>query len=204
MDIMADLCCVIEKSDSIALQGSTPEQASQRKEVVLECWRLHQEMQKWTTGLGYPAIHYLNRAKAGRVEPTAEECAISEMSLLYCATCIILYECLRANSDKFDVADWPEETDPRLYCHKIASFLEFFMAFEQGRKIIQMVIFAVLTGLQFITRQEALGDNLSVERTALAMSLGDLREVILGAVDGVDQASTIHHVKELSASKQIT
>uniref|UniRef100_A0A8H7TLU0 Zn(2)-C6 fungal-type domain-containing protein n=1 Tax=Bionectria ochroleuca TaxID=29856 RepID=A0A8H7TLU0_BIOOC len=207
IDIMADLCCVIEKSDSIALQGSTSEQASQKKEVVLECWRLHQEMQKWTAGLGYPAIHYLNRAKAGsgtRVEPTAEDCAISEMSLLYCATCIILYECLRANSDKSDVADWPEETNPRLYCHKIGSFLEFFMAFEQGRKIIQMVIFAVLTGLQFITRQEALGDNLVEERMALFMSLGDLRGVILGAVDGVDQASTTHHVKELSASKQMT
>ncbi|CAH0058317.1 unnamed protein product [Clonostachys solani] len=204
IDIMADLCCVIEKSDSIALQESTSKLASQKEQLVLECWRLHQEMQQWKAGAGYPAIQYLNRAKAGvgtRVEPTVEECAISELSLLYCSTCIILYECLRTNSDQSDVADWPEETDPRLYCHKIASFVGFFMAFDQGRIVTNQVIFAVLTGLQFITRQEALGENLVEEKIALFMGLGDLREVVLGAVSGVNQASATHHVKELLALK---
>ncbi|VUC29244.1 unnamed protein product [Clonostachys rosea] len=207
IDIMADLCCVIEKSDSLPLQDLTTDQASQRQRLVLKCWGLHEEIQKWADGAGYPVIRYFNRAKAGvgtRDEPTAEECAISELGLLYCATCIILYECLRSNSDKSDLANWPEETNPRLYCHKIASFLEYFMTFEQGRIVTNMVIFAVLTALQFITRQEALGHDLVEEKMALFTGLGDLREIILGAVGGVDQASTKHHVKELSAPTQTT
>lgn len=97
-----------------------------RQDILRRCWRLDELLQSWINIA--PALkNFENRHGTGHLQgPTdPEDFALAQLTILYWATCSLVYANLVAFVDKSD--DLPARIDPIMFVRRVESSMPYFL-----------------------------------------------------------------------------
>lgn len=115
-----------------------------RDHIERSCWDLDEQLQTWLAEVGtLKAFQSLENSSDVRGPENSEDFALAHLTILYWATCVLLYTNLSAFVDRKE--DLPERADPTQYAGELVAALPFF--FTQGAGIMGQKMAAFPLGI---------------------------------------------------------
>ncbi|KAF5536397.1 c6 zinc finger domain-containing protein [Fusarium mexicanum] len=141
VDILLEIPGLLEDL-GLHLNDQTQEQLQTR------CRICDTQLRRWSTSSGEASVSFADRLISTNTSqvsnPSPEDFAMAHLSMIYWATCSMLYQIMHRTAD--------DDTDPWLYCHKILLMVAFFQRPDMGAIFINFVGFPVGVVVSFLAR----------------------------------------------------
>lgn len=125
LDILSEISSVLEEIDRMQSCAHVDERFLLKHDILRRCWRLDELLQSWTNIA--PALKNFERHRGtgdllGPTDP--EDFALAQLTILYWATCSLVYANVVALVDKSD--DLPARIDPIMFVRRVESSMPYF------------------------------------------------------------------------------
>ena len=160
MDILLEIPGLLEDLDrSLACApDQTQQPSSLREQLHRTCDLCDTQLRTWCTSSGATSLTFAERLisrKTSQISaPSPEDFAMAHLSMIYWATCSLLYQIMRHSGIPVD-----EQSNPWLYCHKILLMVPFFQRPDMGAIFINFVGFPIGVVISFLARQQDHADS---------------------------------------------
>ncbi|KAI0153689.1 hypothetical protein BJ166DRAFT_627596 [Pestalotiopsis sp. NC0098] len=126
LDILSELSGVLEEIDRMQSCAHMDERFLLKHDILRRCWRLDGLLQSWTNIA--PALKNFEHGPGtgdllGPTDP--EDFALAQLTILYWATCSLVYANLAALVNKSD--DLPARIDPIMFVRRVESSMPYFL-----------------------------------------------------------------------------
>ncbi|KAF4992373.1 hypothetical protein FDECE_13729 [Fusarium decemcellulare] len=158
IDVLGDLAGVFEDIDNLR-SIEEGQKAAARESIARSCWGLDKQLQNWVNEVG-PLKDFRQTGEDGPRDP--EDFALSNLTILYWATCILVYTHLLAFTHPG--TDIPPRVNISPYALNLASALPFFFKPSAGIMGPKLAAFPLGSVLQVLSGTE---DRLSNHRKLL-------------------------------------
>ncbi|KAK9422920.1 putative Zn(2)-C6 fungal-type domain-containing protein [Seiridium unicorne] len=126
LDILGDLAGILEDIDNRDICENLEERAALKQSITRSCWGLSERLQSWANEVGSLKDFRTSTSSDDVAGPRdSEDFALAHLTILYWATCALVYANLLALVD-LGTATVPQ-LDPLEYARKVVYALPFFL-----------------------------------------------------------------------------
>ncbi|VUC27340.1 unnamed protein product [Clonostachys rosea] len=187
LDIMIDIPGIYAEVDSINSSKDQESQQDRRKQLIARCWSLSTDLQSWEAVSGRAALEFAESVlEPGNQAPSnplsTEDLSKGIFALLYWATCIMIYDVLKTETDLCPSSPeapkiGPKVAEPSLYCRQVAALLPYLL--DPDKKTNYLLLYPAGIALQYQLKVDQ--GRPSETQTALMQAFtGHVGKVALG------------------------